>query len=213
MAIQECGFRSRLAQSDKGTTQCVDKLVETQHIACCKKAVLERDIENGVDFDFDYSGSANVPVQFKVRMKHPDIPVVIAQPFWGYGHERTTPGRDLKCLLGHKTKYHYVGIFDNGCVKSIYYAHSKSVEKESVKALKVWYEAETNTASSQYGKSWFTPELVAKWMLKVRNRRIFTLPNGVEIWWKKNDSERFAKLNMYIPMGLVRGVMVYDSEN
>ena len=204
MPIQEQSFQTRLASSGEDTKNCIKKLIEAKHIVKVNKASLERDKEEGVDFEFD--GVAN---QFKVRHNHPDIPVVIAQPFWGYGDDKTRIGRDLNCLLKKKTKYHYVGIVKQGQVQSVFYAKSLLVAKESVAALKIWYEAETNTVASQYGKKWFTPEMTRKWIDKIQNRKIFSLDNGVEIWWKKNQNERYAKLNLYIPMKLVKGTLVY----
>ncbi len=210
MPIQEQDFFSRLTASGEDTAKCVEKLIEVKHILNFKKSILERDKNEGVDFDFDYENELNVPNQFKVRHNHPDIPVVIAQPFWGYNHNKTKVGRDLTGLLKKKTKYHYVGVVKNGNIQSIFYAKSSIVAKETISALKIWYETDTNTISGQYGKKWFTPEMVEKWILNVRNRKIFDLPNGVQIWWKKNHNEGYAKLNLYIPMDLVKGITIYE---
>lgn len=210
MPIQEQSFLNRLAASGEDTTNCVKKLFEVKHIFNAKKAELERDKNEGVDFDFDYEKELNVPNQFKVRHNHPDIPIVIAQPFWGYGHDKTKMGRDLVGLLKKKTKYHYVGIVKNNVVQSVFYAKSSVVAKEATAALKAWYDAETDTIAGRYGKKWFTPEMVEKWILKVRDKNIFDFPNGIQIWWKKNKNEKFPKLNMYIPMDLVKGTIIYQ---
>jgi hypothetical protein len=210
MPIQEQNFHTRLVSSGEDTDKCIAKLLETNHILSARKTTLDRDKDDGVDFDFDYDKEKNISNQFKIRHNHPDIPIVIAQPFWGNGHEKTRTGRDLNCLLNKQTKYHYVGIVKNGVVQSIFYAKSSAVSKEAVAALKIWYKMETDTVASQYGKNWFTPEMTKKWIAKVPDRRIFSLPNGVEIWWKKNRSERYGKLNLYVPCELVKGVVVYE---
>jgi hypothetical protein len=209
MPIQEEDFKTRLASSEEDTTKCIKQLLEIEHMVSAKKSILERDKNDGVDYDFDYGTKEKyVPNQFKVRHNHPDIPVVIAQPFWGFGNEKTKLGRDLTCLLKKKTKYHYVGIVKNNAVQSIFYAKSSVVAEAVLNAMDVWEKTETNTIASQYGKKWFTPEMVQKWIEQVKNRRIFCMENGIEIWWKKNNNERFAKLNLYVPMDLVKGELV-----
>lgn len=191
-------FTSRLKISEAATNSIVELLTKTGHFKSIRKAALNDDL-GGVDWWVVYPDSEEeVPIQFKLRDKQKDIPIVRYQPFHGVNSDKTKEGRDYRGLLETKCKYYYVAVRNGeGNFCEVYNISCCKLTDLAIKLNDAWVACEK--AGNFAPPSFFTDEIVKTWMDKsVRNKSVFACEYG-DIWWKKNYNEASPKFNMYIP--------------
>lgn len=206
MQVNEKTFVNRKKASDKNTNECIDILLNIKHFKDVRPVTLEED-KIGIDLWADFSKKKNVPIQFKIRYNWPDFPVVIAQPFYGWNHENTKKGRDIKALFNHMSEYYYVGVTKNNKLQSVSRCESKELCRICTRLIAKWNRTKDN---------WDKPEMfneltTRKWIKNKRNEKVFS-DGKCDIWWKKNWNEKYGKFNLYVPpKELVTHEILYEA--
>ena len=193
MLIQHKKFTTRLKESKTHTEMFVDVLKE-KHNMVLEEATKEQDIA-GVD----YFVNKTTPIQFKVRYNHPDFPICLAQPFYGWDDARTVYGRDFNCLCNNKCKQHLLGILSGDTPEALYSCDSEELKDTTKAVVSKWDKTKTIIEDAVYGRHHFTKQTTNEWVLTRRNLLVFEY-KGCQIWWKKNFNEKFAKFNLYVPI-------------
>lgn len=193
--LHEEDFNKRLGESEKYTGALIELLLRKKCIKSYRKATLEED-KSGVDGWVEYfEEEGEVPMQFKLRAKKNDVPVVRYQPFRGIDNVTTVEGRDWRGLHGKVTREYYVAI--RGSNKKYFQIYRVPCEilRQKTQALQdAWANAEKTNPD------FFTSEVTKIWVNNgIRNRCVFYGEDGSQVWWKKNWNEGSPKFNMYIP--------------
>lgn len=190
-------FHQRLEVSDNYTKILVGFLERKKHFKIIRKANFDEEKE-GIDWFVQYPDKEKPSaIQFKLRDKRNDIPVVRYQPLYGLDDDRNVEGRDYRGLFNKSCENYYVAIRNSaGLFNSIYYCKSAALRKAITNLEKEWEAAEN--VGSILNKAFFIRENVVALTAR-RNKKVFTDSKGLEIWWKKNPNEGNPKLNIYIP--------------
>jgi hypothetical protein len=200
-------FQNRLKISDAFTKLLVTYLKLKDHFQPLRKASYEEEMQ-GIDWWVTYPNETEAsPIQFKLRDKRFDVPVVRFQPFLGHGHVRSEEGRDYRGIVQKASRFYYVGIRNSSGLFSTVYRCPSAVLNEEVTALDREWKAAVSEPTARprerggsYGFDYFSIENVRNWLDHgVGNKLVFTSSTGSQIWWKKNPNEGTPKLNMYIP--------------
>jgi hypothetical protein len=192
MGFQNKSFLKRHQISEKETYQIMENLYENKHIKAFCKTKIEED-KAGTDYTVKINQSNSVNVQFKTRHdRWMDLPICRFQPFRGI--ENCTIGRDYKSIISDKNEFYFVATQNL----------SKQYDKVSItttsKIKDLVLEAEKEWFGDSNPWSYFTAEIYEKYLdKKIRNQKLKTAKNGVQAWYKKNHTEEFGKINLYIP--------------
>lgn len=197
MAFQNKSFLNRHQISEKNTYSIMENLFENKHIMAFFKTEIEDD-KAGTDFYVKMPENIEmVNVQFKTRHdKWQDLPICRYQPFRGI--DNCTIGRDFKSIMSDKNKFYFVAS------QNLNKQYDKVSITETAKIKKLIADAELEWFPD--GKVWdfFTSEIYNVYLEnKIRNKKIKVASNGVEAWFKKNHTEDFGKINLYIPVDYV----------
>ena len=194
MGFQNKSFLNRHQISEKITYAIMENLFENKHIMAFSKTKVDDD-KAGTDFYVKMlEVNKTVNIQFKTRHdKWQDLPICRFQPFRGI--ENCTIGRDFKSIMSDKNEFYFVATQNS----------TKQYEKVSItktsKIKKLIQEAEVEWFPNEEPWQFFTGEIYNKYLdKKIRNHKIKTASNGVEAWFKKNHTEEFGKINLYIPV-------------
>ena len=175
----------------------MENLYENKHIMAFFKTKVDDD-KAGTDFYVkmnEFNDAVNI--QFKTRHdKWQDLPICRFQPFRGITN--CTIGRDYKSIVSDKNKFYFVATQNS----------TKQYDKVSItetsKIKKLLQEAESEWFPNEEPWQFFTEEIYNKYIdKKIRNHKLKTASNGVQAWFKKNHTENFGKINLYIPVEYV----------
>ncbi|RDJ35308.1 MAG: hypothetical protein DWQ19_10870 [Crenarchaeota archaeon] len=204
-------FHKRLNTSDNYTNALMQLLKKKKHFKSFRKATREEDLA-GIDWWVVFPDEdEESPIQFKLRDKMKDMPLVRYQPFRGTDDETTVEGRDWRGLHDNASKYYYVAIRNGTGFCQAYRITSKKLKKIARKLDKEWSQSEK--AFETFPVGFFDSKRVQMWLKKgIWNKCVFRTDDG-EIWWKKNRNEGFPKFNMYIPYDYKEWECNFDSKD
>jgi hypothetical protein len=194
MAFQNKSFLKRHEISEKVTYDIMENLYENKHIFAFFKTAVEED-KAGTDYAVRMVED-NTPVNIQFKTRHDrwqDLPICRFQPFRGI--DNCTVGRDYKSIMSDKNQFYFVA------TQNLNKQYDKVSITETSKIKKLITDAENEWFPD--GKVWdfFTNEIYQKYLQnKIRNKKLKTASNGVEAWFKKNHTEEFGKINIYIPV-------------
>lgn len=189
-------FTTRQTISEANTAALMELLHQKGHFNTYRQATTEED-KGGIDWWTTYTPEEEkeTTIQFKLRDKQRDVPVVRFQPFHGIDKATTVDGRDWRGLRDKVSDQYYVGIRD---------ANKKYfVEVYRVSCAELWVLAEELynewLQAEKTNPAFFTADIVKIWCENCRDKCVFYGSKGGQIWWKKNRNEGSPKFNMYIP--------------
>lgn len=220
--LQEKDFSERLESSGIMTDMAMKYLVKIGHILAFRKASLDEDKNQGIDYWVDFIERQNVPIQFKVRIKegYCDIPVVRYQPFYGVDDTRTVIGRDYRGLVSGVTEYYYVLVTHNDKTSEIYRA-KKEILKDVLLKMDAAWAIPDRCRPLCFHHDKMTFKVDQQFLQKYcdssgRGVNQIYCPDendsiSWQIWWHKNNSERYSKINYYLPHSLKESGWVVPS--
>lgn len=190
-------FVIRLKATEQRTELLMKMLLNKKHFKSYRKAEKSEDL-NGIDWWVVYPGEKiEQPIQFKLRDKQQDIPIVRFYPFHGIDHEKTEVGRDFKGLLEGVSNQYYVAT-----KTTLYRVPCNSLKKAALKLDENWKKAKD--VRGDFSPEYFNAKMAQVWLkANIWNKLVFS-DDGCEIWWKKNGNEKYPKFNMYIPSNKVK---------
>jgi len=194
MGFQNKSFLNRHQISEKNTYAIMENLFENKHIMAFHKTKVDDD-KAGTDFYVKMKeGMDMVNIQFKTRHdKWQDLPICRFQPFRGI--DNCTVGRDYKSIMSDKNKFYFVA------TQNSTKQYDKVSFTETSKIKKLITDAENEWFPDGNVWDFFTNEVYqAHIEKKVRNKKLKVASNGVEAWFKKNHTEDYGKINLYIPV-------------
>lgn len=203
--LQEQKFNVRLKESKIWTQMMVAFLKKQGHIEDFRQATPEEDKNQLIDYWFKFPGEERyAPIGFKLRIDPAkrDIPVVYSQPFYGVNCDKTVLGRDYRCLADGGVEHYYVAVKNETKEFCEIYRISKAKLSPAIEEMISSWKAEETTSGMFIPHDKLT-EVRNAALLKNLNwgkgfRKIWQTANG-EIWWQKNLTEKFAKVNLYVP--------------
>jgi uncharacterized protein YbaA (DUF1428 family) len=208
--LQERQFSERLQESKIWTQMMATVLKAKGHITDFRQANVDEDKNQLVDYWFTYPAEKEeVPVAFKLRIDPAkrDIPVVYSQPFYGVNSERTVIGRDYRCVVEGMPARYYVAVKNAAKeYNEVYWMTKEKLKGLITDLISAWKTQESSGQLIRYEK--LTEERVQS---LIRNadqgkcsRKIALAEEG-EVWWQKNRSEKFSKVNLYFPESVKEG--------
>lgn len=208
--LQEQSFDTRQKIMDVVTEMLTKSMVHGNYVTGYRKAELEADRDQAIDFWFDRPAGGAWPIvlnddpsQFKCRDKpgYRDVPLCRFQPFFGVDADTTVIGRDYKGLLTTRaTTQYFVAVKDADDVFCEIYRISTAKLRPQVEALeREWIETTNDrfvaqSAMNMQKKTEFINNSV--W-----TKRLYASPTG-EVWWQKNKRREAPKINFYLPESL-----------
>jgi len=198
-SIHQKSFVTRLEVTDNYTNALMQALKDKGHFTSFRKATLQED-KDGIDWWVKYPKERiEVPIQFKLRDKQKDVPVVRYQPFYGIDSEKTQEGRDWRCVKEIKSQQYYVAVRTGaGIFSEVYRVPCEILRSLIIELDKQWNEV--TGRFENYAPKIFNKNIVNVWLEKgIRNKLVFSNDTGCQVWWKKNFNEKYPKFNMYVP--------------
>lgn len=212
--LQEQSFQTRLQVAAEATDALVSYLCESGIIVDYSKATTSQDKDELIDYFFLHPGDGRdyQATAFKLRANgRQDFPMCWQQPFYGFGHAKTTLGRDYRCICDAMITRCYVAVKENGLYREIYYFSKAYLKKLVAEIDDEWTRGEEDpeVRTSFVAKDKLTPEWNHDLVERGQNNKLlWRASNGAEVWWKKNRNEKFSKINLYIPKSLKEGNII-----
>jgi uncharacterized protein YbaA (DUF1428 family) len=208
--LQERQFGERLQESKIWTQMVVTVLKAKGHITDFRQATADEDRNLLIDYWFKYPGEEEwVPVAIKLRIdpNKRDIPVVYSQPFYGINCDRTVIGRDYRCIMeGRAVRYYVITKNASGEFSNVYWMSKEKLKTLISDLISEWRTQPTSGQLIAYDR--LTQERVESLVRNAENgkcsRKIAFTDEG-EVWWQKNRTERFSKINLYFPERVQEG--------
>ena len=193
-------FLERQSVSTQISYGLMERLFESKKIAGFYVAKYEED-KKGVDFFLKWKNEDDNKsrVQFKNRQDNfQDIPVCRFQPFYGVDSQKTVTGRDYRALVNKENDYYFTAVKGkSGKYEQVVVISSEKLLKYLEDAEKEWFGDKPPWEA--YNEIWCNK--TTQW-----NKKLLSASNGVEAWFKRTNSEKCAKINLYIPKKLAETI-------
>lgn len=206
LKLQEKKFDVRINISKVWTLALVNHLKKIGHIVDFREATLEEDKNDLIDFWFKYPNNDEfIPIAFKIRVCpfNRDIHLAKYKPFWGVDSDRTVVGRDFICVTSSPIQQYYVAVKKNDQFDEIYRISKLKLKSIVTELDENWHEGHNEIKNSLVPHKELTSKknnfFMEKKLFKGKGSiKMWSTPSG-EVWWHKNQSENFSKVNYYIP--------------
>lgn len=206
--LQEEKFDRRLGLSESITHLLMGFLKRKGVFKTAVKATTGEDIEDAVDYTFD-----GVPAQWKLRIRagNGDFPFVRYQPFWGIDSPETVVGRDYRGLIDGLSEHYYVAAVQKDGSMVISRASKERLQPYMDELEQSWSQRDRGRPQFRHQGVLTAAEnkRLAAQNCDARGKGLCLLYTAHEeslcnwqVWWQKNASERFSKINLYLPNAL-----------
>jgi hypothetical protein len=205
MKLHNKHFLERMELTKKVTFGLMNLLYQQKKLKYFHIAI-EKEDKEGVDFfmkwqdEKSWQEGAPIKIQFKNREdKFQDFPICRFQPLYGLDHPKNVVGRDYKAIKNKMNEMYFTAVKPDGKnYTEILVIRSEKLYDLITEAEKEWFPE---------GEPWayFTNELCNKttsWSKKIKQAS-----NGVQAWFKRTQSEKNPKINLYVPRSYADSVL------